>query len=1163
MLGFTRLRLRGFKSFADQTDLDIAPGLTGIVGPNGCGKSNILEALRWVMGESSARKMRGTEMEDVIFAGTASRAAREMAHVTLTLDNAGADAPAPWTASETIEVSRAIARGQGSAFRINGRPVRARDVHVLFADSTSGAASPALVSQGHIARMMTVKPHERRQILEEAAGVAGLHARRGEAAQRLTAAEGNLAQVAQRLADMRGRAEALAKAAKQAARYRALSEEIRSLEVSIALATWEDLALRLEDAEQEQRAAEKALAARMAAAAEAGRVAEASAGRQRSLRTVEMEAGSRAERARLDLDVLEAAGTRHARDVAAGRGLLDQTRADAAHEQAALAEAEARLRALSEEAEAAPEVSEEDVSAASAEAGALESVAADAGRVHEAALSAASEARAERGSAERRLRDAARHKETLDARVAQARAAWEALQGVFPRNGSPGAAALPPSEHGEGTQALEADIAAAERTLAEAVAQAPALAAQTAALTREVQDAQDRAVAAERAAVALVCEVEALAPLVSGAREESPDAVAHTLAIEPGAEAALAAALGEGLVASLNTQDLAFWAPADAVPDIPPPALPDGARPLVAYLQEPPPALAQALAAAGVVADMSTAQALAPRLRPGQCLVTAEGGVVRWDGYTAHPGARSTDEAAKLAQRGRLAALQAQRPGRERDHAEAEQALAAAKAGIAQARKAEQALEAVRRGAEQEVAQKRVALAAAREAAARQEADRTRAKATLEEARAQMAVLEDSVARDEEALAAARAAEAEAEQTLAAAHDAVQQARDRARAAQDAASRLAQAAAGRRARAQAAADERVRLTNQAIRARGRLEALAAREAEQATALEVLVADPPDAPEAMAALESALEAAKAAHAHARAQLEAEEAAGAQAAARLKAEEEAIGTLRERRAVAAANHASLAQQRAAAARAIEGKFGRGPEALGPVQQAESVDTLTARLARRSREREALGPVNLQAEAEGAALAAEVEALAAEEGDLTQAVAELQSAIRKINKEARGRLLAAFRAVDAHFQRLFTRLFGGGQARLALIGDDPLEAGLDVLAQPPGKTLQSLTLLSGGEQTLASIALIMAMFLAQPAPLCVLDEIDAALDDANVERMCGLLEEIARRTQTRFLVITHHRLTMARMDRLYGVTMAERGVSALVSVDLQESFAFMDAA
>ncbi len=166
MLGFTRLRLRGFKSFADQTDLDIAPGLTGIVGPNGCGKSNILEALRWVMGESSARKMRGTEMEDVIFAGTASRAAREMAHVTLTLDNAGADAPAPWTASETIEVSRAIARGQGSAFRINGRPVRARDVHVLFADSTSGAASPALVSQGHIARMMTVKPHERRQILE-------------------------------------------------------------------------------------------------------------------------------------------------------------------------------------------------------------------------------------------------------------------------------------------------------------------------------------------------------------------------------------------------------------------------------------------------------------------------------------------------------------------------------------------------------------------------------------------------------------------------------------------------------------------------------------------------------------------------------------------------------------------------------------------------------------------------------------------------------------------------------------------------------------------------------------------------------------------------------------------------------------------------------------
>ncbi|HRC27655.1 MAG TPA: chromosome segregation protein SMC, partial [Alphaproteobacteria bacterium] len=177
---------------------------------------------------------------------------------------------------------------------------------------------------------------------------------------------------------------------------------------------------------------------------------------------------------------------------------------------------------------------------------------------------------------------------------------------------------------------------------------------------------------------------------------------------------------------------------------------------------------------------------------------------------------------------------------------------------------------------------------------------------------------------------------------------------------------------------------------------------------------------------------------------------------------------------------------------------------------------------------------------------------------------AIAELRGGIGRLNREARERLNAAFEAVNGHFQTLFKRLFGeGGTAHLAMIdSDDPLEAGLEIFAQPPGKALQSLSLLSGGEQTLTSIALIFAMFLTSPAPICVLDEIDAPLDDANVDRVCDLLKDIAERSQTRFLVITHHRLTMARMDRLYGVTMAERGVSQLVSVDLQKSFDFMDA-
>ena len=221
----------------------------------------------------------------------------------------------------------------------------------------------------------------------------------------------------------------------------------------------------------------------------------------------------------------------------------------------------------------------------------------------------------------------------------------------------------------------------------------------------------------------------------------------------------------------------------------------------------------------------------------------------------------------------------------------------------------------------------------------------------------------------------------------------------------------------------------------------------------------------------------------------------------------------------------------------------------ETLPPLADAE------ARLERLVRERAGMGPVNLVAETEAQELETRIAGLSAEREDLTAAIARLRQGIAALNREGRERLVAAFAKVNEHFERLFTRLFGGGHAHLALDeGDDPLEAGLEIMASPPGKRLQTLSLLSGGEQALTAIALLFAVFLTNPAPICVLDEVDAPLDDANVDRFCRLVEEIAETAATRFLVITHHRITMARMDRLFGVTMAERGVSQLVSVDLQ---------
>ena len=250
-------------------------------------------------------------------------------------------------------------------------------------------------------------------------------------------------------------------------------------------------------------------------------------------------------------------------------------------------------------------------------------------------------------------------------------------------------------------------------------------------------------------------------------------------------------------------------------------------------------------------------------------------------------------------------------------------------------------------------------------------------------------------------------------------------------------------------------------------------------------------------------------------------------------------------------------------------IDEHFGMSPEelsaeaALDP-EDLPSLDDLKQRKDADVRSRDLIGPVNLRADIEAEELEKELGGILNERQDLQEAIDELRGGIHKLNKEARERLQTAFDHVNAHFREMFTRLFDGGKAHLALIeSDDPLEAGLEIYAQPPGKTLQSLSLLSGGEQTLTAIALIFAMFLTNPAPICVLDEVDAPLDDANVDRVCDLLEEFADRGETRFILITHHRLTMARMDRLYGVTMTEKGISQLVSVDLNQQLDFLEAA
>jgi chromosome segregation protein len=344
-----RLRLTGFKSFVEPTELAIEPGLTGIVGPNGCGKSNLVEALRWVMGEGSAKRLRGGEMDDVIFAGSGSRPSRNLAEVVLTLDNSARDAPFAHNESTVLEVARRITRGEGSSYRINGRDVRARDVQLLFADAATGPHSAALVSQGRVAALIAAKPVERRLLLDEAAGTTGLHARRHEAELRLQAAETNLARVDDVIATLAVQIEALRKQARQAQRYRRLGEQIRQTEALLFAARWHAATAEGERIAAELRHAERAVAAATESALAQERLRTEAESALPALRMAQAEAAAAVQRLSHAREALEQELARIVAARAEAERRVQQVEADIGREATHLADADAALSRLANE----------------------------------------------------------------------------------------------------------------------------------------------------------------------------------------------------------------------------------------------------------------------------------------------------------------------------------------------------------------------------------------------------------------------------------------------------------------------------------------------------------------------------------------------------------------------------------------------------------------------------------------------------------------------------------------------------------------------------------------------------------------------------------------------------------------------------------------------
>ena len=1166
MVQFTYLKLTGFKSFAESQDLGIADGLSGIVGPNGCGKSNIVEAMRWLMGESSAKAVRGDEIDDVIFAGTSTRPARNFAEVTLHINNSDGTIAAH-ADSPILEITRRLERSKGSHYTINGKPALARDVQLIFADLGISARSHSIISQGQVANLITAKPVERYGLLMDAAGTRGLQQRRGEASRRLNTAENNLTRIDDVLAQMNQQKQELAKQARQASRYRSIADRIRTAESHLFYVRYHKEAADVAEAEGLTRERNRAVASATETASAASRKKDTATTALPSLRERHAEASASQQRLSIEMQNIDSEEANIKSQQQEVEARLNQITADIAHETKQGEDATATIQLL-HDAIAGLKQDEET------HAPRLKSANQDL----ETARTNAHAADARLTEITAQLQSAQHHQETLKRQLSDHLAQKENAERDMAGFDTAGLR----KKTADAKKALDQAEAAVKRA-----SEASQAAAKTADTCRvEAQTAQAKQSSAEQTVTRMRHEIDTLTALLAGdppqdntqttAKQKEgkqPTHIAAKLHVPQEFELAVAAVLEESLTAQCaNLTDLQktdskqadkqkvgglFWRE-DLPPLTPPLTPPKNSTPLLPLITTPP-ALHRALAGVGIVADSTTASKAQASLQVGQMLTTKQGGIWRWDGFVRKPHGSDAAAAERLRHSRRLQDLQEQ------------------------VGEAEQLAESTRTHAEHCTANLKAAeekLNGTRTAEAEANANLLAATSLAEQSQAHLAAEEAQCARlattmKESVLAAEKLnseiANLPSRDALAKTQTECQKLADQARTALTTAitthATITKEHELRQSRQAEKTRELQTWQTRLATSQTRLKEFATREAEGKKTLANLATRPQELDQKRNTLATAIKQAQANHqktgdalAEGETALAEAEVAWRQAETKLREAREAYiaqeGKTQTAQTILTRTTDEIAQKLNIAAKDLPELIGR-KLGEGDDHKAEDEEALKKRTERLYRERDALGAVNLMAEEEMGKLAEEMEKLTAEETDLRAAITKLREGITRINKTGRDRLRRSFADVNRHFAEVFAHLFSGGKAELVLTdSDDPLVAGLEIIAQPPGKRAQSLALLSGGEQALTALALVFSVFLTNPAPICILDEVDAPLDDTNVARFCHLLSELTRTTTTRFIIITHHRMTMAHMDRLYGVTMQQAGVSQIVSVDLMEA-------
>lgn len=1143
------LKLSGFKSFVEPAELKIRDGLTGVVGPNGCGKSNLLEAIRWVMGESSPKSMRGGGMEDVIFAGTSTRPARNFAEVTLNAEVGEDNVSLLNMEGEDLEVIRRIERGAGSAYRANGRDVRAKDIALIFADAATGAHSPALVSQGRISNIIAAKPAQRREMLEEAAGISGLHVRRKDAEQKLRAAERNLERLDTILSDMEARSGHLKRQARAAERYRKLTDAIAKAEARLIYVRWKSAKEAADTAKEEAQKAnslvadaqqahehitsEHAKAAQALANDRAQAMASRDAVRDKSHALITLQGQlERVEDQKIEYE-------KQSSQINLDISNEDKLTHDAGD---ALTALKAELANISQKIQISDEarpalLRQMDIHEKSSRANEISLANAIAKHAHAEAEVRVADAAV--SSANDRLR---RSEQTRIALIDQANNL----------------------EHDMGSedeltqskdQALEA-VKILEKTIADNGETAVEIDNKLAELDQIYNEKQEVYSALNAQHSALLSEQSALQKSIASQKSDGDKAI-NQISADSGFEQALASALGEDAQAQVGGVEGRRWI--QALPDI---------------MDNKPP-----ISGALCLDDYVRAPAeLRPRLRHiwvvehddgttlpiGHRIVTREGVMRRWDGFISD--GDGSMAAQYLVRNNRLNALEKSLPELQSQCGDAQDEINNCKSDISNTKEQLSELRSQRKSNEEEL---RNGL---------RNADKyenlliqLRDKKSQLEAQSETSKEEYEAAKKAHEEAITQRAKITGSDDLAAKVETLREESEALR------SLLIEAQANLSSHDQNANAQRERKAVISAEIRGwqdrageadkRIEAMKNRASEISTSLQALDGEPERLSQEIEKVQVAKSTAEENLTLNQEKEESSETLLKTCEQNLSEASEHLANVREARATAQAQADNQDQRRIEMGRISGERFECPPPVLPEKLDFDETDVgdtaqESAALEKFQHDRERIGPVNLVAADELAELEKEQIDGRTESEELIQAINQLRGSIGSLNREGRERLRAAFTAVDEHFRRLFSILFNGGAAHLELIdSDDPLEAGLEIMAQPPGKKLSSLTLLSGGEQALTAVALIFGLFLTNPAPICVLDEVDAPLDDANIERFCDLLDAMVKETDTRYLIVTHNAVTMSRMHRLYGVTMIEQGISRLVSVDLGGAAELLD--